>query len=264
MKRALEATIIQFGILLFWTFFWLLNIIDKFIGGYTFLWVGKDRFAQIDKFFASIGAINHEYALYALLLITILEIIAFIFLAAALANFCIKHIDRARTLFFYGTLTGLVIFSIFSIGDQIFGDRFELLEHSIFWISIIISWGAFVLFPQHSLIERVGELWHNRKQEFAVIVVISVVLSVFAIAVIVKDVYQGIRYEQHIVTPVELGEGVYRFNIPFSARRSVWEESLTSFIATHPTLRITDIQTIPNELKSKKDNAIFFVITETR
>lgn len=35
-------------------------------------------------------------------------------------------------------------FSIFAIGDHIFGDRLELLEHTLFWFITLFSWVAFV------------------------------------------------------------------------------------------------------------------------
>ena len=46
---------IRGAILMYWSIFWLFNIIDKVIGGSQFLWVGRDRFAQFQKFFASAG-----------------------------------------------------------------------------------------------------------------------------------------------------------------------------------------------------------------
>ena len=32
-----------------------------------------------------------------------------------------------------GTCFTFITFTIFSIGDHVFGDRFELLEHTLFW-----------------------------------------------------------------------------------------------------------------------------------
>jgi hypothetical protein len=45
--NSFERIVLRLGVLIFWTLFWLLNVIDKFIGGSTFLFVGKDRFAQV-------------------------------------------------------------------------------------------------------------------------------------------------------------------------------------------------------------------------
>ena len=49
------------------------------------------------------------------------------------------------------SFAGLVIFSFFAIGDQIFGDRVELQEHTTFWMALIISWGAYIYFPKISI-----------------------------------------------------------------------------------------------------------------
>ena len=46
---------IRLGILAYWTLFWLFNVVDKIVGGAHFLWVGRDRFAQFQKYFASAG-----------------------------------------------------------------------------------------------------------------------------------------------------------------------------------------------------------------
>ena len=49
------SQLIRYSILVYWSLFWLLNIIDKMIGGSLFLWVGRDRFAQFQKFFRLSG-----------------------------------------------------------------------------------------------------------------------------------------------------------------------------------------------------------------
>ena len=60
--------LIRYFILLYWALFWLLNIIDKMIGGAHFLFVGRDRFAQIERFFDSLGLEDVIYANLALAL----------------------------------------------------------------------------------------------------------------------------------------------------------------------------------------------------
>ena len=145
MKFFNEGIIIRLGILVFWTLFWLLNVIDKFIGDPIFLWVGKNRFAQFVKYFSTIG-IENLYVSYGFLaFVTAAEIAAFILFVIALWNLIRKNDRRAHAFFVGGTVTGLAIFSFFAIGDQIFGDRFELMEHTIFWVAIIVSWGAYHL-----------------------------------------------------------------------------------------------------------------------
>ena len=50
-----QTSLLRHGILGYWTIFWLFNVLDKIIGGAHFLWVGRDRFAQFQKYFASAG-----------------------------------------------------------------------------------------------------------------------------------------------------------------------------------------------------------------
>ena len=50
-----EKTIIRLSILIFWTFFWGLSVLDKIIPDVHHLWVGKDFFALFVKFFGSLG-----------------------------------------------------------------------------------------------------------------------------------------------------------------------------------------------------------------
>ena len=51
---------IRGAILMYWSIFWLFNIIDKVIGGSQFLWVGRDRFAHDDhkEYFAGEAALK--------------------------------------------------------------------------------------------------------------------------------------------------------------------------------------------------------------
>ena len=123
--------------------FWLFNVIDKFIGGPTFLWVGKDRLAQLVQYFASIGIENPNVALAFLIFVTIAQIIALSLMALTLWHLTFGTDSRAGHFFFWGTVAGLFMFTFFSIGDQIFGDRAELLEHTTFWMAVLVSWGAY-------------------------------------------------------------------------------------------------------------------------
>ncbi len=146
--RHLEGRIIQLGITGFWMLFWLFNVIDKFITDPTFLWAGKDRMGQFLEYFGSIGVSNPSIAFWTLIAVTMIELLAFILLLLAFIYFVKSKEKKAHIYFFWGTLTGLVLFSLFTIGDQIFGDRFELLEHTIYWIALIVSWGAYLRFPK--------------------------------------------------------------------------------------------------------------------
>jgi len=143
-----ENQIISLGIIVFWTFFWLLNVIDKFIVRDTLLWVGKDRLAQFVKYFSSIGIENPMVAFGVLSVTTILEFTAFVFGAFALYYFFKGDKIQTRGALFFSILTTIIVFSFFTIGDQIFGDRAELLEHSIYWVIAVLSWFIYTRF-QH-------------------------------------------------------------------------------------------------------------------
>ena len=122
------------AILVFWTCFWLFNVVDKAIGGSTFLWVGRDRFAQFQKYFASAGLESPLIADLALYVAAALEVFALVFFAGALRNFAARRMNEARSWCFIGIVVTLVTFTFFSIGDHLFGDRFELLEHTLFLV----------------------------------------------------------------------------------------------------------------------------------
>ena len=143
-----EGLVIQLGTMVFWFLFWLFNVIDKFIVDPMFLWVGKDRLTQFTEYFASIGLTDPMVARVFLIVVTTMEIIALISIAIALIYFAMGDRDKSHMYFFWGTFMGLAVFSLFTIGDQIFGDRFELLEHTIYWMALIISWGAYMYFPR--------------------------------------------------------------------------------------------------------------------
>ena len=118
-SRIIGKDLVRYFILIYWTLFWLLNFIDKIIGGAHFLFVGKDRFAQVERFFDSLGLGSPIIANIALIITASLEIFAFVFFAGALYHFKNKNIDSARSWFFMGIILTLTTFIYFSIGDQI-------------------------------------------------------------------------------------------------------------------------------------------------
>ena len=78
-KNTPTNQLIRYSILFYWSIFWLFNIVDKIIGGSLFLWVGRDRFAQFQKFFASAGLESPSIANFALIIAAGLEVFAFCF-----------------------------------------------------------------------------------------------------------------------------------------------------------------------------------------
>jgi Na+/melibiose symporter-like transporter len=134
-----EDNVIAGGIIVFWMLFWVLNSVDKVLYNTT-LWQGKDRLSQFVDYFATIGLDNLLLPVATLFVVSILEFLAAIFSVFAFGYMMDKDKVKARGALFYTVLTSLVIFSFFAIGDQIFGDRGELLEHSIYWIILVLSW----------------------------------------------------------------------------------------------------------------------------
>lgn len=145
-NEIMEGKVMRFSIIVFWLLYWLFNIIDKFIGGSAFLWVGKDRHAQFIKYFSSIGIENPAVPWGFLVFTTIIQIIIFVLIVVALVYFFSKNDQKAHRFFFLGTLGGFFMFTFFGIGDQIFGDRAELWEHTSYWVAIMISWIAYIYF----------------------------------------------------------------------------------------------------------------------
>jgi len=148
LTQNVEGHVIRYGVLVFWLLFWLFNVIDKFVAQPVFLWAGKDRLAQFRDYFSSIGLESPGVALTFFIFVLLLEILALVLLTVALLQLVHEENVKARAWFFWGTFVGLVIFSFFTIGDQVFGDRKELLEHTIYWVSLIVSWGAYNYFPK--------------------------------------------------------------------------------------------------------------------
>ena len=78
-NKIIGKELIKYLLLIYWLLFWLLNILDKIIGGSHFLFVGKDRFATFERFFDSLGLGNPIIANVALIITAGLEIFAFVF-----------------------------------------------------------------------------------------------------------------------------------------------------------------------------------------
>ena len=138
-----EKKIIQLSILIYWTFFWGLSVLDKIIPDVHHLWVGKDFFALFVKFFGSLGLKNPLFPTTALAFVSSLEGLNFIFYLLAIINYFKGEEIKSEKWFFRGIFTSVTLFSLFSIADQVFGDRFQLLEHGLFWLILIASWVLF-------------------------------------------------------------------------------------------------------------------------
>lgn len=259
--RASKNQLIRGAILVYWSIFWLFNIVDKVIGGSHFLWVGRDRFAQFQKFFASAGLEAPLVADVALIVAAALEVFAFIFSTGALIHFVKRRVDESRSWFLLGTCFTLATFTIFSFGDHLFGDRFELLEHTLFWFMTLASWVIFTrlegLSDDKELVFKRGQIISASAAALSLILITSA--SIF-------KYNENFFYRRTAAIAAEpVGEDLFKVSFPFLGGSTVFEKSIEQFKEQHPTKRINHIYTVPKPLRLKKaDGLIFYIITEEK
>ena len=254
-----EKKIIQYFILIYWTFFGALTVIDKIVPDVYPYWVGTDFYTLFIKFFASLGLTDPTFATIALAGISFIEILAFVCYLFALFNLY-KGKDKISEQWFYrGISFSVLLFSLFSIGDQIFGDRFNLLEHSIFWIILIVSW---VILKYNSLSdERVINLSLTKDIKVALLAgTLLTIITSYSVLDFSKSSYSNKTEPVH---GEEVVKDVYKFDIPFLGDKFTMENTLKSFEEKHPEEKITYIYTGPDELNSKKKtHMLLYVFTE--
>ena len=253
--------LIRGAILMYWSIFWLFNIVDKVIGGSMFLWVGRDRFAQFQKYFTSAGLEAPVIADIALIVAAALEIFAFVFMTGALVFYLKSRLKEARSWFLMGILLTLVTFTLFSLGDHLFGDRFELLEHTLFWFMTIASWVIFIRLEGADK-DHSGGL--SRPHVIVAAVVAGGLVMITSLSIFnYNDDYFYRRTASIAAEPV--GEDLFKVSFPFLGGSTVFEKTIAQFIEEHPTKRIDHIYTVPNPLRLKKADAlIFYIITEEK
>jgi len=254
-----ERTIIRFSILIFWTFFWGLSVVDKIIPDVHNLWVGKDFFALFVKFFGSLGLKNSIFATTALAFVSALEGVNFVFYLFALINFSKRKFLEAEKWFFKAVFTSMILFSLFSIADQVFGDRFQLLEHGLFWLILIASW---ILFKYVSSAED-NTISIKGSKSYKIALFIGFCLTALTSISIVNFSNKTFSNVDSPVSGVEVVDGVYKFNFPFLADKLVLEKTMNTFKKNHSDLKVNYIYTGPSELNSKKKtHMLLYVFTE--
>ncbi len=260
-NRIMGKQLIRYLILIYWLLFWLLNILDKIIGGSHFLWVGKDRFAQLERFFDSLGLGNPIIASVALIITAGLEIFAFVFFSGALYHFIKKNIDSARLWFFIGIVLTLIIFTYFSIGDQIFGDHIELLEHGIYWFITLLSW---VIFIRTDKIQ-IPDNFSIEKKQFLVAIALTIILISVTTFSIFRHNQTSFTARTEAVNAIQVGENRYKFSFPFLAGSKAFENSIAKFKKDNPTLSINYIYTAPTALRlGEADGLIIYIQTDNK
>ena len=254
-----EKNILRFSILFYWTFFWGLSVLDKIIPDVHHLWVGKDFFALFVKFFGSLGLKDPIFATLALAFVSSLEALNFIFYLLASINFLKGKESLSQKWFFRAIFTSITLFSLFSIADQVFGDRFQLLEHGLFWLILIASWVLFKYISSSDGKTLVFKLDNGVK----IAMVAGILITAVASGSIIDFSSKTFTNVSDPVEGTEVIEDVYKFDFPFLADKLVWETTINTFKENHPELKINYIYTGPSELNSKKKtHMLLYVFTE--
>ena len=254
-----ERKILRATILVFWTLFWGLSVVDKIIPDVQFLWVGKDFFALFIKFFASLGLKDPIFATLALAGISALEVLNFVLYLLSLGSFFKDNHELSEKWFFRAVFASMTLFALFSIGDQVFGDRFQLLEHGLFWLVLIASWVVFKFVANDEA--QTLKLKPSKGLTFSV--VLSLVLTICASVSILEFSSRTISNVDSAVSGIEVVDGIYKFDFPFLADKLVWEKTVNTFKSEHPELKVNYIYTGPGELNSKKKtHMLLYVFTE--
>lgn len=253
--------IIRYLILIYWSLYWLLNSLDKIIGGSHFLFVGKDRFAQVERFFDSLGLGNPIFANVALIIAAGLEIFAFVFFSGALYHLKKKNIDSSRSWFFAGIVLTLTIFTYFSIGDQIFGDHGELLEHAIYWFMAILSWIIFIHIDKIQIFDNFSI---EKKQILVATALTMILISVATVSIFWHNHTSFIERTQAVNT-VKIDDNKYKIEFPFLGGSKAFENSIAKFKKDNPTLKINYIYTAPTTLRlGFSDGLIIYIQTDNK
>lgn len=257
-NRIIGKDLVKYFILTYWILFWLLNVIDKIIGGAHFLFVGKDRFAQVERFFDSLGLGDPIFADVALIITAGLEIFALVFFSGALYHFIKKSFDSARSWFFIGIVFTLITFTYFSIGDQIFGDHFELLEHGLFWFITLLSWIIFIRIDEIQIFDN----FSIGKRQFFVSAAFTIVITAITILAIFWHNHSSFIERTQAVDAVKISDNKYKIKFPFLAGSKAFENSIAKFKVDNPTTSINYIYTAPTPMRlAESDGLIIYIQT---
>jgi hypothetical protein len=256
-----EKNIIRYSILIYWLFFEALTVIDKIIPDVYPYWVGADFYTLFIKLFASLGLTDPIFATITLAGTAFLEIIVLVLFAFSLFNLY-KGKDKSSEQWFYrGIAFSVIAFSLFSIGDQVFGDRTNLLEHGIFLIMLIVSWVIFKYNIQTE--ERITKLSFSKDIKIGLSVgIFLTIIASYSILDFSKSTYSN---KSQPVEGKEVIQDVYKFDFPFLGDKFVLENTIKAFEEKHPELKINYVYTGPDELNTKKKtHMLLYIFTEQK
>jgi hypothetical protein len=256
-----EKVIIRYFILIYWTFFGALTVVDKIIPDVYPYWVGADFYTLFVKLFASLGLSDPIFATIALAGISAIEVFIFVCYLFSLYNLYKGKDKSSEQWFFSGVLFSVLLFSLFSIGDQVFGDRNQLLEHGIFWLILIVSWGVYKYSIQTE--ERVIKLSFSKDIKIAFLIgILLTIITSYSILNFSKSTYSNKNLP---ILGEEVVQGVYKFDFPFLADKIVWEKTINTFEEKHPEIKINYVYTAPDELNTKKKtHMLLYLFTEKK
>ena len=255
-----EKKTIQYFILVYWTFFGLLTVIDKIVPDVFPYWVGVDFYTLFIKFFASLGITDPIFATVALAGISFIEVLAFVCFLFSLSNLFKGKEKISEQWFFRGISFSVLLFSFFSIGDQVFGDRFNLLEHSIFWIILLVSW---VVFKYDSFTEE-RVIKFSFSKDIIIGLIVGTMLTIITSYSILDFSKNNFSNKTLPVQGMEVVQGVYKFDFPFLSDKFTLENTIAAFEENHPKLKINFIYTGPDELNSKKKTHVLLYVFAER
>jgi hypothetical protein len=125
-------------LLSFFAMFWLLNGFDKFLNHYSF-WFGAVRAAKVTDYFAHIH-VPVQIALITIYGMGFLEILlGMCFISSLLCSRPLRLLLSQISL-----KASILMFCAYSVGDILFADRADMLEHGIYVTPIIISLAFFL------------------------------------------------------------------------------------------------------------------------
>jgi hypothetical protein len=254
-----DRSIIRFAILAYWTCFWGLSVLDKIIPDVQQSWVGKDFFTLFVKFFESLGIKNPFLATLSLSAIATIEACIFVLFLFSFFYYLKGNIELSERWLNRALLFSVSLFTLFSLGDNAFGDRFQLLEHGLFWMALVASWIVFKFLTK----EDESHLNFRPSSGLNLLLIIGIVLvsaTTFSIFSFSKNAISKIGKP---VEGVEIAQGIYKFDLPFLADRVALKNTVNGFKNEHPELKLNYIYTGPSELNSKmKTHVLVYFFTE--
>jgi hypothetical protein len=256
-----EKKILQYLITVHWTLFSATTVVDKIIPDVYPLWVGADFYTLFIKFFSSLGLTDPLFATVALAGISILETSGFVCFVFSLIHLYKRNDRIAEQWCYRGILFSVITFTLFSIGDQFFGDRFSLLEHTIFWIISIFSW----LMYKYNLTARERVLNLPLTNDLKIGLLCGVLLTAVTAISLFRFSNTSFDSKRKPVDAEKVVEGVYKFDIPFLGDKITLENTIKAFEENHTDLRVNYIWTGADELNSKKKtHMLLYVFTEDK